>query len=148
MRIKLFTFRYSATLGGFDDTSLLEFTRDKEIVAFREHFYAVNEVPHVTCVLTYQDAVIPLEVQQAALGALEELGLKLCDNCMQPLIFASHSYPDFHLLMPLFVCRRWEGIPLAHEGQALKWLRPSRMADLPMPPADRPLVAALRDLLG
>ena len=92
----------------------------------------------------------PGETPEQALKreALEELGLKLCDNCMQPLIFASHSYPDFHLLMPLFVCRRWEGIPLAHEGQALKWLRPSQMADLPMPPADRPLVAALRDLLG
>ena len=92
----------------------------------------------------------PGETPEQALKreALEELGLRLCDNCMQPLIFVSHGYPDFHLLMPLFVCRRWEGIPRPHEGQALKWLKPSQMADLPMPPADRPLVAALRDLLG
>lgn len=66
MRVKLFTFRYSGSLGGFDDTPLQDFVRAKEVVAFREHFYGVNEVPHVTCVLTYQDAVIPLEVQQAA----------------------------------------------------------------------------------
>ena len=66
MRVKLFTFRYSATLGGFDDTCLQDFVRDKEVVAFREHFYAVNEVPHVTCVLTYQDAVVPREVLQTA----------------------------------------------------------------------------------
>lgn len=66
MRVKLFTFRYSATLGGFDDTCLQDFVRDKEVVAFREHFYAVNEVPHVTCVLTYQDAVVPAEARQAA----------------------------------------------------------------------------------
>lgn len=66
MRIKLFTLRYSATLGGFDDTPLSDFTRDKEIVAFREHFFEVNEVPHVTCVLTYQDAVVPPEAMQAA----------------------------------------------------------------------------------
>jgi superfamily II DNA helicase RecQ len=66
MRVKLFTFRYSATLGGFDDSVLSDFVRDKEIVAFREHFYAVNEVPHVTCVLTFQDAVVPREVLEAA----------------------------------------------------------------------------------
>lgn len=66
MRVKLFTFRYSCTLGGFDDTCLQDFVRDKDLVAFREHFYAVNEVPHVTCVLTYQDAVVPPEVLQAA----------------------------------------------------------------------------------
>jgi superfamily II DNA helicase RecQ len=66
MRVKLFTFRYSATLGGFDDGVLQDFVRDKEVVAFREHFYAVNEVPHVTCVLTYQDAVVPAAVLQLA----------------------------------------------------------------------------------
>jgi superfamily II DNA helicase RecQ len=66
MRVKLFTFRYSATLGGFDDSVLSDFVRDKEIVAFREHFYAVNEVPHVTCVLVHQDAVVPREVIEAA----------------------------------------------------------------------------------
>lgn len=66
MRIKLLTFRYSATLGGFDDTALLEFTRDKELIALREHFYAVNDVPHLTCVLTYQDAIVPRELLDAA----------------------------------------------------------------------------------
>lgn len=63
MRVKLLTFRYSATLGGFDDTALVDFTRDKEVIAFREHFYAVNETPHLTCIVHYQDAVVP----QAAL---------------------------------------------------------------------------------
>jgi superfamily II DNA helicase RecQ len=66
MRVKLFTFRYSATLGGFDDGALSEFVRDKELVAFREHFYSVNEVPHVTCVLAYQDAVVPPALLHAA----------------------------------------------------------------------------------
>jgi superfamily II DNA helicase RecQ len=66
MRVKLFTFRYSATLGGFDDTALQDFVRHKEVVAFREQFYAVNEVPHVTCVLTYQDALIPPQELAAA----------------------------------------------------------------------------------
>lgn len=69
MRVKLVTFRYSATLGGFDDTPLSDFARDKEVIAFREHFYTVNEVPHVTCVVTYQDAVVP----QAALQAAREI---------------------------------------------------------------------------
>jgi superfamily II DNA helicase RecQ len=66
MRIKLMTFRYSATLGGFDDTPLVDFTRDKEVVAFREHFYAVNEVPHLTCIVHYQDALVPREALDAA----------------------------------------------------------------------------------
>lgn len=66
MRARLFTFRYSPTLGGFDDTLLQDFVRDKEVLAFREHFYAVNDVPHVTCVLTYQDALVPPEIVQAA----------------------------------------------------------------------------------
>jgi len=69
MRVKLLTFRYSATLGGFDDTPLVDFIRDKEVIAFRESFYAVNEVPHVTCVLTYQDAIVP----RAALEAAREI---------------------------------------------------------------------------
>lgn len=67
MRIKLFSLRYSATLGGFDDSVLQDFVRDKEVVAFREHFYTVNDVPHVTCVLTYQEAVVPHEVQETAI---------------------------------------------------------------------------------
>ena len=77
----------------------------------------------------------------------EELGLDTAESCLAPLTFASHAYPDFHLLMPLFVCRIWDGFPQAREGQALKWLRPRDMTDLPMPPADKPLVAFLRDYL-
>ena len=77
----------------------------------------------------------------------EELGIDVTEACLAPLTFASHRYPDFHLLMPLYACRRWEGIPSPREGQALQWLRPVRMADLAMPPADQPLVAMLRDLL-
>jgi 8-oxo-dGTP diphosphatase len=77
----------------------------------------------------------------------EELGLDTAESCLAPLTFASHAYPDFHLLMPLYVCRIWEGTPEAREGQALRWLRPRNMADLPMPPADKPLVAFLRDYL-
>ena len=77
----------------------------------------------------------------------EELGLTTWESCLAPLTFASHSYDDFHLLMPLFVCRRYDGTPRGREGQALKWVRPRDMRDLPMPPADEPLVAALIDLL-
>jgi 8-oxo-dGTP diphosphatase len=77
----------------------------------------------------------------------EELGLNTAENCLAPLTFASHAYPEFHLLMPLFVCRIWDGFPEPREGQALKWLRPRDMAALPMPPADQPLVAFLRDYL-
>jgi len=77
----------------------------------------------------------------------EELGLDVAANCLAPLTFASHAYPDFHLLMPLFVCRIWDGLPEPREGQALRWLRPRDMTALPMPPADQPLVAFLRDYL-
>ena len=77
----------------------------------------------------------------------EELGLDIAANCLAPLTFASHRYPEFHLLMPLYVCRVWEGFPQPREGQELKWARPREMASLPMPPADRPLVAFLRDFL-
>ncbi|MDP6343130.1 MAG: (deoxy)nucleoside triphosphate pyrophosphohydrolase [Alphaproteobacteria bacterium] len=77
----------------------------------------------------------------------EELDIDVTEACLAPFSFASHAYADFHLLMPLFVCRRWQGAVRAREGQALKWLRPARMGDLPMPPADKPLVAMLRDLL-
>jgi 8-oxo-dGTP diphosphatase len=77
----------------------------------------------------------------------EELGLDTVESCLAPLTFASHAYPDFHLLMPLFVCRVWHGFPQPREGQALKWLRPRDMGDLHMPPADKPLVAFLRDYL-
>ena len=77
----------------------------------------------------------------------EELGLTTWESCLAPLTFASHSYDSFHLLMPLFVCRRYDGQPRGREGQALKWVRPRDMRSLPMPPADEPLVATLIDLL-
>jgi len=77
----------------------------------------------------------------------EELGIIVNKACLAPLTFASHCYPDFHLLMPLFICRRWEGQVQALEGQALKWVRPVRLRDYPMPPADEPLIPHLMDLL-
>jgi 8-oxo-dGTP diphosphatase len=77
----------------------------------------------------------------------EELGIDVAASCLAPFTFASHAYPEFHLLMPLYVCRKWSGIPLAREGQRLTWVRPARLADYPMPPADKPLIAMLRDLL-
>ena len=77
----------------------------------------------------------------------EELGICVQEPCLAPLTFASHAYEDFHLLMPLYVCRRWRGTPQALEGQELAWVRPNRLGDYPMPPADRPLVALLQDLL-
>ena len=77
----------------------------------------------------------------------EELGIETWNSCLAPLTFASHRYEAFHLLMPLFVCRKWEGIPVAREGQALAWARASELRDYPMPPADIPLIPILRDLL-
>src|SRR5712692_3582830 len=77
----------------------------------------------------------------------EELGIDVAASCLAPFTFASFSYPDFHLLMPLYVCRKWSGIPSAREGQKLAWVQPARLGDYPMPPADKPLVAMLRDLL-
>jgi|SRR5580704_2312484 8-oxo-dGTP diphosphatase len=77
----------------------------------------------------------------------EELGINVEASCLAPFTFASHAYPEFHLLMPLYVCRKWSGIVTAREGQQLKWVRPAQLADYPMPPADKPLVAMLRDLL-
>ena len=77
----------------------------------------------------------------------EELGLKVKPACLAPLTFASHSYPDFHLLMPLFACRRWQGIPQGHEGQRLAWVRAADLRSYPMPPADEPLIPILRDWL-
>ncbi|GJE40624.1 (deoxy)nucleoside triphosphate pyrophosphohydrolase [Methylobacterium persicinum] len=78
----------------------------------------------------------------------EELGITVEEPCLAPLTFASHAYPDFHLLMPLYVCRRWTGTPRSLEGQALKWVRPKALRDLAMPPADSPLIPFLIDLLG
>ena len=77
----------------------------------------------------------------------EELDIDVTEACLAPFTFASHAYDTFQLLMPLFVCRVWEGSVRPREGQAIQWLRPMRMGKLPMPPADRPLVAMLRDLL-
>lgn len=77
----------------------------------------------------------------------EELGIDTRQSCLAPIAFASHAYDDFHLLMPLFVCRAWRGRPEGREGQRLAWVRPARLADYEMPPADVPLVALLRDLL-
>jgi len=77
----------------------------------------------------------------------EELEIDVTASCLAPFTFASHAYEKFHLLMPLYVCRKWQGIPSPVEGQTLKWVRPVRMGDYPMPPADEPLVAMLRDFL-
>jgi 8-oxo-dGTP diphosphatase len=77
----------------------------------------------------------------------EELGITVKADCLAPLTFASHSYPDFHLLMPLYVCRRWEGIVEAREKQKLKWVRPNELRNYPMPPADEPLISHLTALL-
>ena len=78
----------------------------------------------------------------------EELGIETQEACLAPLTFASHVYDDFHLLMPLYICRRWQGIVEPREGQSLKWVRPCNMLDYPMPPADEPLIPFLKELLG
>ncbi|AWZ02058.1 CTP pyrophosphohydrolase [Rhodobiaceae bacterium] len=77
----------------------------------------------------------------------EELEIDVTASCLAPFTFASHTYEKFHLLMPLYVCRKWQGIPTPVEGQTLKWVLPVKMGDYPMPPADKPLVAMLRDFL-
>ena len=77
----------------------------------------------------------------------EELGVKVTRACLAPFVFTSHGYESFHLLMPLYLCRRWEGLVSAREHEAIAWVRPDRLSDYPMPPADEPLVAWLRDLL-
>lgn len=77
----------------------------------------------------------------------EELGIKTKVACLAPLTFASHTYETFHLLMPLYICRRYEGIPQGREGQAIKWVKAKALRDYPMPPADEPLIPVLQDLL-
>ena len=78
----------------------------------------------------------------------EELGIAVKEACLAPLTFASYAYPEFHLLMPLYVCRRWEGFVQSREGQALKWVRAKDLREYPMPPADEPLIPPLVELLG
>ncbi|MBK1624451.1 8-oxo-dGTP diphosphatase MutT [Afifella marina] len=77
----------------------------------------------------------------------EELGIDVQEACLAPLTFASHAYPNVHLLMPLYVCRRWSGVAQALEGQELRWVRPQKMREFAMPPADEPLISHLLDLL-
>lgn len=91
----------------------------------------------------------PGEAPEAALirELKEELGIDVTEACLAPFTFASHAYEDFHLMMPLYVCRRWQGTPQALEAQALSWVKPVRLGDYAMPPADEPLIAMLRDLL-
>jgi 8-oxo-dGTP diphosphatase len=93
--------------------------------------------------------VDPGETPEAALirELQEELGIDTWASCLAPLTFASHAYADFHLLMPLFACRKWEGTPQGREGQSLKWVRTTALRDYPMPPADLPLIPILRDWL-
>lgn len=93
--------------------------------------------------------VDPGETPESALirELREELAIDTVASCLAPFTFASHGYDDFHLLMPLYLCRKWEGTPQALEHQALQWVRPMRLADYPMPPADVPLIAMLRDFL-
>jgi 8-oxo-dGTP diphosphatase len=78
----------------------------------------------------------------------EELGIEVCETCLAPYTFASYSYTDFHLLMPLYLCRNWDGEITPREGQRIKWVRPLKLAEYPMPPADVPLIPMLRDLLA
>ena len=93
--------------------------------------------------------VEPGESPEAALirELREELGIETKASCLAPLTFASHAYEQFHLLMPLFACLRWEGVATGREGQTLAWVRPERLRDYPMPPADLPLIPILRDWL-
>jgi 8-oxo-dGTP diphosphatase len=86
--------------------------------------------------------------EQALIRELqEELAITVREPCLAPFTFASHTYPDFQLLMPLYLCRRWEGTPMAREHSALKWVRPRDLSQYPMPPADLPLIPMLRDLI-
>ena len=93
--------------------------------------------------------VEPGESPEAALirELKEELDIDTWQSCLAPLTFASHAYPEFHLLMPLFACRKWQGVATPREGQTLAWVRPAALRDYPMPPADVPLIPILRDWL-
>lgn len=91
----------------------------------------------------------PGETPEAALTRelKEELGIDVCETCLAPLSFASHTYDGFHLLMPLYICRNWDGDVVGLEGQEIAWVKANRLQNYPMPPADAPLIPALRDLL-
>ena len=91
----------------------------------------------------------PGESPEAALirELKEEIDIDVTEACLAPFTFASHRYEKFHLLMPLYVCRRWKGVMRPREGQTLAWVRPEKLGDYPMPPADKPLIAMLQDLL-
>ena len=91
----------------------------------------------------------PGETPEAALirELREELGIDTWASCLAPLSFASHGYAEFHLLMPVFICRKWDGIVRPHEGQNLAWVKPDRLRDYPMPEADSPLIPIIRDWL-
>lgn len=87
--------------------------------------------------------------EQALIRELEEeLGIEVCETCLAPFVFASHSYDEFHLLMPLYLCRNWEGTITPRENQQVKWVRALALKDYPMPPADVPLISWLRDFLS
>ena len=86
-------------------------------------------------------------VSKAIIELEEELGISVTEACLAPFVFASHGYDSFHLLMPLYLCRRWDGFVTAREHEALAWVKPQKLADYPMPPADAPLVAFLRDFI-
>ena len=86
-------------------------------------------------------------VEAAGRELKEEIGIDTWSSCLAPLTFASHSYEDFHLLMPVFICRKWDGIITPQEGQKLAWVEPRKLRDYPMPAADVPLIAVLRDFL-
>jgi 8-oxo-dGTP diphosphatase len=93
--------------------------------------------------------VEPDESPEAAIGRelREELGIEPCERCLEPFAFASHRYPDFHLLMPLYVCRQWDGVPRPLEGQEIAWAFPAKLRGYAMPPADAPLVEELCERL-